>query len=56
MVDEEIRGAGSYDIHVTDIYVEVNNGTNRFRAILDKEGWLELQLVVTEVCAENGWL
>lgn len=56
MIDEEIRGEGTYDIHVTHEYVEVDDGLNRRRVLLDEDGWMELQAVVTEVCAYYGWI
>lgn len=53
-IEEEIRGTASYDVVVTERYVELSNGTNRFRAFLDEDGWQELQMVVTEVCVQHG--
>ena len=55
-VDEEIAGCGNSNLHVTDFFVAVDDGEQKLTTLLDRNGWVELQLVVTEICDEHGWL
>ena len=55
-IDEEILGSGNGNLHITNFFVAVDTGEQKLHALLDRDGWVDLQLIVTEVCAEHGWV